>query len=54
MSNQLRSSMLRAGLLAGIAGQSLLGQLATPMPVAEEFERLHFRSIGPAVNSGRI
>src|SRR3954469_2143249 len=31
---------------------SLLGQGATP--VAQQFEKLHFRSIGPAIMSGRI
>jgi photosystem II stability/assembly factor-like uncharacterized protein len=35
------------------AGRSLEGQTATT-PVADEFERLHFRSIGPATMSGRI
>src|SRR5450759_1680998 len=49
-----RSAMLGAAVLVGLAGQSLLGQSATTMPVAAEFEKLHFRSIGPAVNSGRI
>jgi photosystem II stability/assembly factor-like uncharacterized protein len=55
MSNRFRSSMLgTAFFAAGIAGQVLLGQSAPAIPVAQEFERLHFRSIGPAVNSGRI
>src|SRR5437762_4709327 len=54
MSNQLRPCLLRAVFLAAMAAQPLLGQSVTPMPVADEFERLHFRSIGPAVNSGRI
>src|SRR4051812_45727269 len=52
MSNPLRSAALSAALLVAVAGQPLLSQAATP--VAEEFEKLHFRSIGPAVNSGRI
>ncbi len=43
-----------AAFLMVMAGQSLLGQAAATMPVATEFEKLHFRSIGPAVNSGRI
>ncbi len=53
MSNRLRSFPLHAVLLLGSIASSLLGQSAS-MPVADEFERLHFRSIGPAVNSGRI
>jgi len=36
-------------------GQPVAGQAAqTGAPVDEEFERLHFRSIGPATMSGRI
>src|SRR6185295_12699552 len=43
-----------AALLAGLAAfsQPMLGQ--SSVPVAQEFERLHFRSIGPATMSGRI
>ena len=37
---------------ATLAGSSLLAQTATP--VAQQFEKLHFRSIGPATMSGRI
>jgi photosystem II stability/assembly factor-like uncharacterized protein len=41
-----------------ISSVALLAALSTPtsaqLPVAEEFERLHFRSIGPATMSGRI
>ncbi len=53
MSNQCCPSALAAALLS-FCGPALLAQSPTPIPVAEEFERLHFRSIGPAVNSGRI
>src|SRR3981189_4004671 len=35
-----------------LASETLLGQGATP--VAQQFEKLHFRSIGPATMSGRI
>jgi hypothetical protein len=35
-----------AGLVTGLPAQSV--------PVAQEFERLHFRSIGPATMSGRV
>ncbi len=40
--------------LAELAGQPLSSQSTRPTPVATEFEHLHFRSIGPSVNSGRI
>src|SRR5271155_5307611 len=32
----------------------LHAQTGAGVPVAQEFERLHFRSIGPAIMSGRI
>src|SRR4051812_917218 len=35
-----------------VAGHSMLAQ--SGMPVAQQFEKLHFRSIGPATMSGRI
>src|SRR5262245_31621519 len=37
---------------AALTGGSLSAQSATP--VAQQFEKLHFRSIGPAIMSGRI
>src|SRR5262245_3387679 len=43
-----------AALLCLAAMSSLASQTPTTAPVAEEFERLHFRSIGPAIMSGRI
>src|SRR3954466_8340287 len=42
----------RAMLLAIVAAPSLLAQSGAP--VAQQFEKLHFRSIGPAIMSGRI
>src|SRR5215210_4500274 len=48
------SRLLAAGAaLALIASGSLTAQPSS-LPVAQEFERLHFRSIGPATMSGRI
>src|SRR5688572_8910112 len=42
-------------ILAGIALAGLVARLpAQSIPVAQEFERLHFRSIGPATMSGRV
>lgn len=49
-----RIALFGALLLTGMTGQSLGGQAGAALPVATEFENLHFRSIGPAVNSGRI
>lgn len=40
-------------VLTCTAGFSLRAQNA-PAPIAQEFEKLHFRSIGPATMSGRI
>src|SRR5215211_4123029 len=40
-----------AAILA-VASSTLLSQ--SPTPVAEQFDKLHFRSIGPAIMSGRI
>ena len=54
MSNTIRFSLAVAVLFAGIARAPLGAQTAAPMPVADEFNALHFRSIGPAVNSGRL
>jgi hypothetical protein len=41
-------SLLLTAMLSGAA----LAQ--STVPVAQEFESLHFRSIGPAIMSGRI
>src|SRR3954471_12272150 len=42
----------RAMLLTIIVAPALLAQSGAP--VAQQFEKLHFRSIGPAIMSGRI
>src|SRR3954467_4380535 len=44
------SVVRRLGL--GLVAASSLG--AQTVPVAQQFEKLHFRSIGPAIMSGRI
>ncbi|MFI5232930.1 MAG: WD40/YVTN/BNR-like repeat-containing protein, partial [Gemmatimonadales bacterium] len=45
-------ALLASLVLASAAGTRLGAQQA--IPVAEQFENLHFRSIGPAIMSGRI
>ena len=45
-------ALLASLLLASAGSTHLAAQQA--IPVAEEFEHLHFRSIGPAIMSGRI
>ncbi len=37
-----------------LAASSLRSQTPAGVPVADQFDRLHFRSIGPAVMSGRV
>jgi hypothetical protein len=37
-----------------LAAQTLRAQTGASVPLAQEFEKLHFRSIGPAIMSGRI
>ena len=54
MFRKLRSLALGATPLLGMAAHSLLGQATSAMPIADEFDKLHFRSIGPATMSGRI
>ncbi|MDB4874201.1 MAG: hypothetical protein JWM41_647 [Gemmatimonadetes bacterium] len=49
---QTRQLLSLATLLAAAAGRLLLGQASAP--VAQQFDKLHFRSIGPAIMSGRI
>jgi photosystem II stability/assembly factor-like uncharacterized protein len=53
MVRSLRASHWLAAL-ATTAALLPLGAQTPTIPVAEEFERLHFRSIGPVVMSGRI
>jgi photosystem II stability/assembly factor-like uncharacterized protein len=45
---RLVPSLALAASVAGVAGAQ------SAVPVAQEFEQLHFRSIGPAIMSGRI
>src|SRR6187397_2969511 len=55
MSRHLRFVSLCAVLIGlALPGSPLIGQSPTTMPIATEFEGLHFRSIGPATMSGRI
>ena len=54
MSRHLRLLLIFAALALVIAGHSLLSQTPGGAPVAQQFEQLHFRSIGPATMSGRI
>ena len=54
MVRHLRVTRVVASTLALAVGGSVRAQSSAPMPVADEFERLHFRSIGPATMSGRI
>src|SRR5262245_49294888 len=41
-------------LLLAFAGRPLRGQSTDGVPIATQFESLHFRSLGPAAMSGRI
>jgi photosystem II stability/assembly factor-like uncharacterized protein len=41
-------------LLGLLHASALFGQTTQTIPIAEEFDSLHFRSIGPATMSGRI
>jgi photosystem II stability/assembly factor-like uncharacterized protein len=50
----LRFVALCAALGLASLSQSLLSQSPGNVPVADQFEKLHFRSIGPAVMSGRF
>ncbi|HEX7778765.1 MAG TPA: hypothetical protein VF424_05980, partial [Vicinamibacterales bacterium] len=54
MLRHLRFVSLCAGLVGLALSGSLVGQSPAAMPIATEFEGLHFRSIGPATMSGRI
>ena len=45
---------IRIGIAITIAVATSPALPAQSMPVADEFERLHFRSIGPATMSGRV
>lgn len=54
MGRQVRFLLIGAALALAVAGTLLLSQTPGGAPVAEQFQQLHFRSIGPAVMSGRI
>jgi photosystem II stability/assembly factor-like uncharacterized protein len=54
MLRHLRFVSLCAVLMGLASSGSLVGQSQTAIPIATEFEGLHFRSIGPATMSGRI
>ena len=54
MLRHLRVLSIGAVVALAFAGTGLYGQMAGSAPVADQFERLHFRSIGPAIMSGRI
>ncbi len=49
-----RSRGLSALTLVASVGASPLFAQSPSAPIASEFEKLHFRSIGPATMSGRI
>jgi photosystem II stability/assembly factor-like uncharacterized protein len=57
-STLLQATLLRPtlGVVAGVfwCSQPALAQPVNPATVAQEFEHLHFRSIGPATMSGRV
>src|SRR5678815_3439496 len=47
--------LVGSAVIVSLTAHALLAQGTPPAtPVAEQFERLHFRSIGPATMSGRI
>ena len=55
MRRHLRTFLAGGTLAVALMGTLLSGQQASgTVPVADEFSRLHFRSIGPANMSGRI
>jgi photosystem II stability/assembly factor-like uncharacterized protein len=54
MLRHLRFLGIGAVLAFVLAGHSLFGQGMDTTPVADQFNQLHFRSIGPASMSGRI
>ena len=54
MVRSCRFVLIGVALLFVFAGQGLVGQAPGGASVADQFEKLHFRSIGPASMSGRI
>jgi len=49
-----RPVLVGVALVVAFTGQSLLGQMSDGGPTGDPFDRLHFRSIGPSIMSGRI
>ncbi len=55
MGPHARGALSALAVLLGLSlAPALHGQTPRPLPVAQEFDSLHFRSIGPATMSGRI
>src|SRR5688500_17616653 len=54
MTGYARYTVLGTTLLALTAAAVVRPYSSADAPVAEEFESLHFRSIGPAIMSGRV
>jgi hypothetical protein len=54
MARHFRFPLIGVALVVLAASHILLSQTPGGAPVAQQFEQLHFRSIGPAVTSGRI
>src|SRR5215216_1061744 len=52
MTGHVRRVPICSSAILAVASSTLLSQ--SPTPVAEQFDKLHFRSIGPAIMSGRI
>jgi hypothetical protein len=50
----IRPVLFGAAAVLALASQPLSGQAPAGAPIADQFEKLHFRSIGPAIMSGRI
>jgi photosystem II stability/assembly factor-like uncharacterized protein len=49
-----RPALVGVALVVALMGQSLLGQMNDRGSNGDPFDRLHFRSIGPSIMSGRI
>ena len=49
-----RPALVGVALVVAFLGQSLLGQMSDGGSNGAPFDRLHFRSIGPSIMSGRI
>src|SRR5580704_17607747 len=49
-----RPALVGVALVVALMGQTLLGQTNDRGSNGDPFDRLHFRSIGPSIMSGRI